>query len=56
MTIGARWAIALNDMWALVFEAERYMSDANWGLYGGEAAPALVDFWRGTVGVTWRFD
>lgn len=56
VTIGARWAITLNDTWALEFEAERYMSDASWGLYGGEAAPALVDFWRGTVGVTWRFD
>ena len=56
VTIGARWEIALSDTWALGFEAERYRSDANWGLYGGEAAPALVDFWRGTVGVTWRFD
>lgn len=56
VTIGARWAIAVNGAWSLELEAERYMSDASWGLFGGDSAPALVDFWRGTVGVTWRFD
>ncbi len=55
VTLGARWAVTLGD-WVLELEAERYMSDASWGLYDGEAAPALVDFWRGTVGIVWRFD
>lgn len=56
VTIGARWAISVADNWTLELEAERYMTDANWGVFDGEAAPALVDFWRGTVGVIWRFD
>jgi hypothetical protein len=55
VTLGARWAVTLGD-WVLELEAERYMSDASWGLFDGEAAPALVDFWRGTVGIVWRFD
>ena len=55
VTLGARWAVTLGD-WVLELEAERYMSDTSWGLYDGEAAPALVDFWRGTVGIVWRFD
>lgn len=56
VTIGARWAIALADSWTLELEAERYMTDAKWGVFDGDTAPALVDFWRGTVGVIWRFD
>jgi len=55
VTVGARWAVTLGD-WVLELEAERYMTDASWGLYDGDAAPALVDFWRGTVGIVWRFD
>ena len=56
MTLGARWAVALGESWTLELEAERYMTDADWGVFDGDAAPALVDFWRGTVGVMWRFD
>ena len=56
VTLGARWAVALGESWTLELEAERYMTDADWGIFDGEAAPALVDFWRGTVGITWRFD
>ena len=56
VTLGARWAVALGESWTLELEAERYMTDADWGVFDGEAAPALVDFWRGTVGITWRFD
>lgn len=55
VTLGARWAVTLGN-WVLELEAERYMSDTRWGLYDGETAPALVDFWRGTVGIVWRFD
>ena len=55
VTVGARWAVTLGD-WLLELEAERYMSDASWGLYAGDEAPALVDFWRGTVAIVWRFD
>lgn len=56
VTIGARWAVALSNSLTLELEAERYMTDAGWGMFDGNAAPALVDFWRGTVGVIWRFD
>ena len=56
VTLGARWAVALGESWTLELEAERYMTDADWGVFDGDAAPALVDFWRGTVGVMWRFD
>ena len=56
VTLGARWAVALGESWTLELEAERYMTDADWGVFDGDGAPALVDFWRGTVGITWRFD
>ena len=56
VTLGARWAVALGESWTLELEAERYMTDSDWGVFDGEAAPALVDFWRGTIGITWRFD
>ena len=56
VTLGARWAVALGENWTLELEAERYMTDADWGVFDGDAAPALVDFWRGTVGIVWRFD
>ena len=55
ITLGARWSVAIGD-WTLELEAERYQSDADWGLYDGEAAPALVDFWRAAIAATWRFD
>ena len=54
-TLGLRSAVRLGD-WQIEGQLERYESDNGWGLYGGEAAPALVDFWRATVGITWRFD
>ena len=56
VTLGARLAVTLGESWTLELEAERYMTDADWGVFDGDAAPALVDFWRGTVGVMWRFD
>ena len=56
VTLGARWAVAVGESWTLELEAERYMTDADWGVFDGDAAPAVVDFWRGTVGITWRFD
>lgn len=55
ITLGLRGTLRLGN-WRLEGQVERYESDNAWGLYDGEAAPALVDFWRATVGVTWRFD
>ena len=56
VTIGARWSLSLSNTWTLELEAERYKTDGSWGLYEGDEAPALVNFWRGTIGLIWRFD
>ena len=56
VTLGARWAVAVVESWTLELEAERYMTDAGWGVFDGDAAPALVNFWRGTIGITRRLD
>jgi hypothetical protein len=42
--------------WVFELQGERYNSGGGWGLHSSEAAPALVDFWRGTIGIIWRFD
>lgn len=41
--------------WSLNLSGERYQSDNSWGIYGGEESPALVDFWRASVGVDYIF-
>ncbi len=55
ITAGLNWSVAVGD-WQFEAQAERYMSDNGWSLYSGAEAPALVDFWRATVGLTWRID
>ncbi|GIR83055.1 MAG: hypothetical protein CM15mP84_08030 [Cellvibrionales bacterium] len=50
------WSMSLSEQWIVQLEAERYVSKNSWGLYDGEEAPALVDFWRTSINVTWRFD
>lgn len=54
-TLGLRGVLAVGD-WQFEGQVERYLSDHDWGLSGGGESPALVDFWRMTVGVSWRFD
>ncbi len=56
VTLGARWSILLSEQWTLELEAERYETSQSSGLYSGEKAPALVDFWRGTIALIWRFE
>ncbi len=41
--------------WTLNATAERYKSDEAYGLYSGDDAPGLVDFWRYSVGVNYVF-
>jgi hypothetical protein len=41
--------------WSLHLVGERYRSDESWGLYSGEESPALVDFWRYSVGLNYVF-
>ena len=56
VTAGARWSMSLSEQWIVQLEAERYVSKNSWGLYDGEEAPALVNFWRTSINVNWRFD
>jgi hypothetical protein len=55
LTAGVRWTVQFGD-WGIEAQAERYRSNNDWSLFDGDAAPALVDFWRATVGLSWRFD
>jgi hypothetical protein len=55
VTAGMRGVFNLGD-WRFEAQAERYVSNNDWGLFDGDEAPALVDFWRATVGISWRFD
>lgn len=41
--------------WSVNLVGERYKSDESWGLYGGEESPALVDFWRYSIGLNYIF-
>jgi hypothetical protein len=54
-TLGARMVIQLDD-WDFTLSGERYVSDGKWSLYSGEESPALVDFWRFTIGFVYPFD
>ena len=55
LTVGLRSTIQIGE-WQVEGQLVRYKSDNDWGLYDGEAAPALVNFWRATIGISWRFD
>lgn len=55
VTLGMRWEIERND-WRLSLAGERYRTDNDWGTFDGEAAPGIVDFWRFTVGMSYRFE
>lgn len=53
-TMGLRAVTALND-WQLTVAGERYSTSESWGLYSGEESPALVKYWRFTVGLDYSF-
>ncbi|MEE4277486.1 MAG: DUF3570 domain-containing protein [Halieaceae bacterium] len=55
VTLGMRWEMDVRN-WRVSLFGERYQSDGDLGLGGGEEAPAIVDFWRFTLGMTYRFD
>ncbi|AQA19132.1 hypothetical protein BST95_13660 [Halioglobus japonicus] len=55
VTLGARLVASMNN-WRVTVAGERYRSDNSWSLYGGEEAPALVDFWRATLALDYRFE
>jgi len=41
--------------WSLNLTGERYQTQESWGLYSGEESPALVEFWRYSVGLDYVF-
>ena len=41
--------------WSLNLTGERYQTKQSWGLYRGEEAPALVEFWRYSMGLNYVF-
>jgi hypothetical protein len=54
-TLGLRAVTSLNE-WQLSLSGERYTTSESWGLYSGEESPALVKYWRFTVGLDYTFD
>jgi len=41
--------------WAINLSGERYTTSEDWGIYSGEESPALVKFWRYTIGMNYSF-
>jgi len=41
--------------WALSAVGERYETDESWGVFSGDESPALVNFWRYSFGLDYRF-
>ena len=54
-TMGLHGFYQLGD-WRFEAQVERYTTSATGSVSSIDTAPALVDFWRGTVGISWRFD
>ena len=41
--------------WSVNVTGERYQTKESWGLYTGEESPALVDYWRYSIGLDYIF-
>jgi len=41
--------------WSVNVTGERYQTRESWGLYSGEESPALVDYWRYSIGLDYIF-
>ena len=41
--------------WKLELQAEKYKTDPSWSISKGEDSPALVEFWRLSLGIRYRF-
>ena len=54
MTLGLRARKQIND-WTLTLAGERYTSSESWALGSGEESPALVKFYRFTIGLDYSF-
>ena len=43
------------DRWSFTISGERYVAREDWALDGGDESPALIKFWRATVGLDYSF-
>ena len=41
--------------WRINLAGERYTTSEDWGLFSGDESPALVKFWRYSIGLDYRF-
>jgi len=41
--------------WGITASGERYKTDESWGLFDGDEAPGLVEFWRLSIGLDYVF-
>lgn len=41
--------------WSVNLTGERYESSESWGLFSGDESPALVDYWRYSIGLDYTF-
>jgi hypothetical protein len=41
--------------WSLNLTGERYTTSEDWGIYSGEESPALVKYWRYSIGFNYTF-
>ena len=55
VTTGLR-VVTETSNWLFTISGERYTTSESWGLYSGDESPALVKYWRFTVGVDYSFD
>jgi hypothetical protein len=54
ISMGLRVRADIGD-WSVNLSGERYRTDENWGVYGGQESPALVDSWRVSFGLDYTF-
>ena len=55
ISTGLRLRYDLAD-WSVNLAGERYRTDHGWGLFSGDESPALVDAWRVSFGLDYRFN
>lgn len=54
ITTGLRLRHTMGN-WAVNLSGERYTTSEDWGLYSGDESPALVKYWRYTLGLDYVF-
>ena len=54
ITVGVRAEYFLRN-WRFELQAEKYRTDDDWGVSSRDSSPALVEFWRASLGVRYRF-